>query len=575
MCLFPHHNADDKSKRNPPLSAVTTTLTVSKIPAILNMTSIHVPPNDPKAPRWLLDLQQWRIQPYTEVPREILDREGYGVVSYTWGYIAQWDKPASDTPEGVVWTVPTTTKWPLSRARQVMEKIGTRYIWWDWMCVPQGLKDQLDPELFKAKGEEIGKQLHIYKNAAKSIVWLHSTSWEEDSALKELLLLEMSRPGFQDPTRIQDYTGQVGRWLETAQADERWLKSGWTLQEGVLLGSTCLLDRDGNTLSDSRFYNSSQATVRDLSIPASVLAHNLATAYFIQSEGHDPDTTRPGAGQFGHLLPKAPESAVWLRRSIQTLAQSGLVGYFAFSPLSILAGKNSRQYGWEQDSCWALVGAMELENIEVSYDFPMEEIKRRFLSALVDKYQGMMFFLPFLECPVKEKRTTGSIQRSFQWTDVVDGALLPVSLFLVESHTDPELPEEKQPTFHFSDDRFISEDLRVKAPDGQTMSLFRVSPDDLTYFRHYRQDLDGLRIVSSRTVTVAEDPLLANAWLLPLWNVDLKGDVRGKRCLLVLQLKGPTAADQPAHAVFGGMIDVWGIGSEKVEVKEMIFDASP
>ncbi|RAQ59017.1 hypothetical protein COH21_012040 [Aspergillus flavus] len=391
-----------------------------------------------------------------------------------------------------------------------MEKIGTRYIWWDWMCVPQGLKHQLDPELFylspiftalsKAKGEEIGKQLHIYKNAAKSIVWLHSTSWEEDSALKELLLLEMSRPGFQDPTLVQDYTGK----------------------EGVLLGSTCLLNRDGKTLSDSKFYNSSETIIRDLSIPVSVLAHNIATAFFIQSEGHDSDTTRPRAGQFGHLLPKAPD------------------------PLSILAGKNSRQYGWEQDSCWALVSAMELEHIEVSYDFPMEEIKRRFLSALVDKYQMMMFFLPFLECPVEEKRTTGSIQRPFQWMDVVDGALLPVSHFLVESHTDPELPLEKEPTFHFSGERFVSDDLLVKPLDSQTMSLFR----------HYRQDLDELRIVSSRTVTVTEDPLLANAWLLPLWNVDLKGDVRGKRCLLVLQLKGPTAADQLAHAVFGGMIEV-------------------
>lgn len=250
--------------------------------------------------------------------------------------------------------------------------------------------------------------------------------------------------------------------------------------------------------------------------------------------------------------------------SIDPNFSSGLVGYFAFSPLSILAGKNSRQYGWEQDSCWALVGAMELEHIEVSYDFPMEEIKRRFLSALVYKYQMMMFFLPFLECPVEEKRTTGSIQRPFQWTDVVDGALLPVSLFLVESHTDPELPLEKEPTFHFSGERFISDDLLVKPPDSQTMSLFR----------HYRQDLDELRIVSSRTVTVAEDPLLANAWLLPLWNVDLKGDVRGKRCLLVLQLKGPTATDQLADAVFGGMIKVWGIGSEKVEVKEIILDAS-
>jgi hypothetical protein len=155
---FPE-SVDDKSKLDRLSNTLTTTLTLSKIQIIYSMGNINIPANDPTAPRWLLDLQEWRIQPYTEVPRDILDREGYGVVSYTWGYIAQWDKPASDIPEGVVWTVPTTLKWSLLRARKVMQKIGTRYIWWDWMCVPQGLKDQLDPELLKAKGEEIGKQL--------------------------------------------------------------------------------------------------------------------------------------------------------------------------------------------------------------------------------------------------------------------------------------------------------------------------------------------------------------------------------------------------------------------------------
>ncbi|KAE8406699.1 hypothetical protein BDV37DRAFT_269732 [Aspergillus pseudonomiae] len=542
----------DKSQLNRPFNTARNSTAFSKIDIILNMGRIN----------------EWRIQRYTEVPREILDHEGYGVVSYTWGYIAQWEKPASDTPEGVVWTVPTTSKWPLARARQVMEKMGTRYVWWDWMCVPQGLKHQLDPELFKAKGEEIGKQLHIYKNAAKSIVWLHPTSWDEDSAMKDLLL-EMSRPGNQEPKLVQEYTEKVENWLRTAQMDEHWLKSGWTLQEGVLLGSTLLIDGHGNTFSDSRFYNGSQATVRDLSIPVSVLARNSASAYFIQSEGHDPDTTRPGAGQFGHLLPKSPESVIWLRRSIQTLAQSGLVGFFTFSPLSILCGKNSRKYGMIQDSCWALIGAMEVENIEVSYDFPKPEIKRRFLSALVDKYQWMMLFLPFWECQVEEEGATGTVKRPFQWTDIVDDALLPASLFVVESHTDPELPLEKEPTLHFSDEDFISEDLRVKARDGQRISLFRVSKDYITYFCHYRQDSNGLRIVSSQTVTVAEDPLLANAWLLPLWNVDMKGDVRGKRCLLVLRLEGPTAMDQPVHAAFGGMIDVGGMGSEKVDIREM------
>jgi hypothetical protein len=99
------------------------------------MASIQIPPNDESAPRWLLDLHEWRIQPYTEISKEILDSEGYGVVSYTWGYIAQWDKPETDLPKGVVWKVPTTSKWPLSKAREMMQKIGTRYIWWVWMCV--------------------------------------------------------------------------------------------------------------------------------------------------------------------------------------------------------------------------------------------------------------------------------------------------------------------------------------------------------------------------------------------------------------------------------------------------------
>lgn len=126
-----------------------------------NKTS--VPPNDPQSPRWLLDLQQWRIVPYTDIPQRILDGEGYGVVSYTWGYIVDDGKPASDPPQGLLWDVPAVKGWTLAKARRVMETIGTRYIWWDWMCVPQS-GEQMRPwdkklDLGKVQGEEIGKQL--------------------------------------------------------------------------------------------------------------------------------------------------------------------------------------------------------------------------------------------------------------------------------------------------------------------------------------------------------------------------------------------------------------------------------
>ncbi|KAJ5901050.1 hypothetical protein N7504_007043 [Penicillium tannophilum] len=201
---------------------------------------------------------------------------------------------------------------------------------------------------------------------------------------------------------------------------------------------------------------------------------------------------------------------------------------------------------------------MELEKIDVSYDLPMEEIKTRFLSALVEKYQSIMLFLPFLECPVEEKLAEAIIERPFRWTDIVDGVLLSVDLFLVESHVDPEVPEEKQPFFTFSDKDFISKDMRLKAPAGQELSLFPASKYSITYFRHYRHDSHGLEIVSSRTVVFAQDPLLASSWLLPLWTVDTKGSVRGKSCLLVLQLAGLPKGDQPTRATFGGIIDVWG-----------------
>jgi hypothetical protein len=241
------------------------------------------------------------------------------------------------------------------------------------------------------------------------------------------------------------------------------------------------------------------------------------------------------------------------------------VGFFEFTPLTILAGKNSREYGWIEDSCWALIGAMELENIEVTANLSMEKIKRRFLSALVDKYQWMMLFLPFSEKGQYSKRP-------FQWTDIVDGALLPVHLFLVEDHVDPDSNAATQPTLQFSDANFTSEKLLLKAPDRQKMRLFRISEDHVTYFRHYRQDSDGLRIVSSRSVSLTDDPLVSGAWLLPFWIVDTKGTIQGKRCLLLLQFKDSTSVDQPARASFGGMIDVWGVGSETVEVTEMILD---
>lgn len=124
-----------------------------------------IPPNDPNNPRWLLDLQNWRLERYIDVA-STLEPEGYGIVSYTWGYIADLSRPQPDNelPEGLLWDVPTTTGFNLDGAKEVMKTIGTRYIWWDWMCVPQETLNgerTITSRLRDAKHQEIGKQLLV------------------------------------------------------------------------------------------------------------------------------------------------------------------------------------------------------------------------------------------------------------------------------------------------------------------------------------------------------------------------------------------------------------------------------
>ncbi|PYH46487.1 uncharacterized protein BP01DRAFT_293944, partial [Aspergillus saccharolyticus JOP 1030-1] len=266
-----------------------------------------IPPNDPHTPRWLLDLEEWRIHPYTSIPAATLEAHGYGVVSYTWGYIvATPGQPAPNPPAGLLWDVPTVSAWPLSRAREVMQTIGTRYVWWDWMCVPQrgeGLRP-LSRELEVVQAEEIGKQMHIYGNATKSIIWLHSTNWTTTpaSAMQELLHLRLyydedtAPDPNTTPTSLQNHANHIAAQLALAHEQEHWTRSGWTLQEGVLLHETDLIDGRGARLTDLTspgYFLGDHATVADLTIPVTRLAFELAIAYFMQSQGYEPDVGAP------------------------------------------------------------------------------------------------------------------------------------------------------------------------------------------------------------------------------------------------------------------------------------------
>jgi hypothetical protein len=78
---------------------------------------------------------------------------------------------------------------------------------------------------------------HIYGKATHSIVWLHSTSWSDQSALKALINLRLPQSDNTESIDIQKCTDEVLRLLGAARTDERLLAPGWTLQEVIHISS--------------------------------------------------------------------------------------------------------------------------------------------------------------------------------------------------------------------------------------------------------------------------------------------------------------------------------------------------
>jgi hypothetical protein len=60
-------------------------------------------------------------------------------------------------------------------------------------------------------------------------------------------------------------------------------------------------------LPGDSFSTGTEATARDITILITKLAYYLAQVYFIQKEGHEPDTARPGP-HTAYLLSQPPRS---------------------------------------------------------------------------------------------------------------------------------------------------------------------------------------------------------------------------------------------------------------------------
>ncbi|TGO50902.1 hypothetical protein BCON_0173g00010 [Botryotinia convoluta] len=442
-----------------------------------------------------------------------------------------------------------------------MAKIGTRYVWWDWMCVPQETwngRRTITPSLRSAGHEEIGKQLNIYRNAKKSIVWLHSTDWSLQSPLKTLLLAGSKDNGTL-PTKSKAYFDKIVQLLTESRKLERWLVSGWTLQEGVLLPEPILIDGASNALEDDTFiHNGGHASVIDLTARITRLAVEVAQSFLLQANGKEPQN------QVGILIDESVYMANEFRQILRALVTSGLVAYSKASPLYILSGKKSRTFGKDEDSCWALIGAMELEGVTINYNLLMDEIKMIFLTALFKKYQWSMLFLPQPMLFVNK----GQSANDFKWISIVDGLLIPVGVFV-----DSQIGLASQsmlPRMSLDNANTVT----VQPP--QTSQTFTLWKDlDIKWYLHYVQTEAGVEIRSPASKT-NPTPHISDALFLKLEDLD-KNDKAATtstsmRCVAIMGFGTPQIKE--SADVFDGIVDVWFVRGSTVKVSSLKLHSS-
>ncbi|THC91588.1 hypothetical protein EYZ11_008956 [Aspergillus tanneri] len=419
-------------------------------------------------------------------------------------------KEAQGTPDGLLWKVPYISVLPLDTARAVMQSMEMKYVWWDWMCVPQGNRYTLSPELLKVKGEEISKQMVIYKESKKSIVWVHRTELGNHSTLEKFLLGKL-------PARenIQKYMEDVQKTLKNIQVEEPWLTSVWTLQEGVLLSETILLDMSGAKLPGPKFYhNDGHASVIDLTVGITQFVINVAKAFMWISEADNADNLDDTPiGDLVQFIRSSKENYDFIACILARIIRTGLVSYAGESPLYILAGKDSRRCSQPEDKCWALLGALELEGIKPWYSEgrDMDQVNAVFFSSLLMKYQLKLLIVP-------------EINYSLSWPKrVVEGTSLPLGVFF-GIHLYAELPELTwEPEDIDGKDRLV-----LKARESSSFSLIQLH--GLGFHRRYEQ-IDGfIRVHSIERVS---DPLKEKLLFLPVADMEPAQGRKGKRCISI------------------------------------------
>jgi hypothetical protein len=380
----------------------------------------------------------------------------------------------------------------------------------------------------------------IYQGAKKSIVWLHLTEWGVDSPIEKLLKNQLDRQS------LPAYLEAVDGLLQAIREGEPWLTSGWTLQEGVLLSETLLLDHNGKTLSDERFlHNQGQASVLDLTAGLTTFAIHIATAFLKISETKD-------GGDYDEvvrLISESPESYQSVAQFLSRLLRSGLIAYTKKSPLYILAVKLSRKFGVEADQCWALLGALDLGNVTPWYDNSqdMDRVKSVFFANLLQEHQWSTLL-------VANGSKVPELSELPWHIKLTDGKYLPLGIFF-DVNWRPNLPG-----LSWTHPTPKNDAIHIQTKTGAPFAVVKVGENGKALCRRYEQlsSPDGAEYIHVISLRPLEP---SPTMYFPIADLEARPNMPGARCIEIT----PTGSGPHAAGIFQGVIDIWATEATLIE----------
>lgn len=342
----------------------------------------------------------------------------------------------------------------------------------------------------------------------------------------------------EDYTNFRGVVAVTNFILDQIKAEEPWLTSGWTLQEGILLPKTHLVDFGGLELSSDNFLGKGAASVDSITENVNPLAFRVGRSFRVYSEG-EPFADGEYIVQF---IQAHVDNYEFMARFLAGLIRSGFVGYISDAPLFLLAGKASRHFSKPEDKCWALIGAMDINVSNPQYygGLQMDRVRDMFFEPLLEKYQWRLFIIG---------RMMDDEWGNQPWAQrIVEGHALPLEVYFEVGW----LKNLKLPVLRL-DPKHPKRLLMTPHKDEKTIQLITTQQDILC--RRYVQNTlqDGFVQLTGIEEEFTQQSLFLKIASLRDLNKGDQGIRKGFRCIEIKRI-----TDYEGY--FLGIADVWQWG---------------